>query len=209
MIKVLIADDHEVFRIGLKLILTKDPDISVIDEANNGAEALNKISNTDYDILIVDISMPGLSGLDVLKELKTIKPDLPVLVLSFYPEDQYAVRVLKKGADGYITKEAAPDVLVSAVKQICHGHKFITPSIAEKLALYVESESDKKDHELLSDREYLVFKRLAAGVPNKIIASEMGLSEKTISTYKMRILEKMKMDTNAQLTHYALKENLL
>ena len=116
MIKVLIADDHEVFRIGLKLILTKDHDISVIDEANNGTEALIKINNNDYDILIVDISMPGLSGLDVLKELKTIKPDLPVLVLSFYPEDQYAIRVLKNGADGYISKETAPDVLVSAVK---------------------------------------------------------------------------------------------
>ena len=207
MIRVLIADDHAVVRIGLKLILSEDPEITTIDEVSNGSDALKKIQYHNYDVFILDISMPGISGLDVLQELKSLKPELPVLVLSIYPEDQYAIRVLKNGAAGYLTKEAAPGELISAVKKIYNGHKYITPSIAEKLAIYIGT--GDKGHELLSDREYYVFNRLAAGIPNKQIATELGLSPKTISTYKSRILEKLNLETNAQLAHYALKENLL
>ena len=209
MIRVLIADDHAVVRMGLKQILSEDPEINVKDDVSNGAEALDKIRHNKYDILILDISMPGISGLDVLKEVKLTTENLPVLILSIYSEDQYAIRVLKDGASGYMTKDVAPSELIHAVKQIINGHKYISPSIAEKLAFYIEEDSKKKGHELLSDREYDVFLKLSAGLPNKEIAQEMGLSAKTISTYRTRILKKMQVATNAQLTHYAIKEDLL
>lgn len=209
MTRILIADDHTIFREGLKRILSESPDIVVADEARNGSEALQKVLNNDFDLVLLDISMPGISGLDVLKQIKNEKPKVPVLILSVYPEEQYAVRVLRAGAAGYLTKESALDELISAIRHIAQGRKYITSSLAERLATEVESDTDKPPHETLSDREYQVLLLIASGKAVKQIAEELYLSEKTISTYRSRILEKMKMKTNAELTHYTIKHNLL
>ena len=209
MTKILIADDHTIFREGLKRILSESPDIVVADEARNGTEALRKVLNNDFDLVLLDISMPGISGLDVLKQIKNEKPKLPVLILSVYPEEQYAVRVLRAGAAGYLTKESALDELISAIRRIAQGRKYITSSLAERLATAVESDTDRPPHETLSDREYQVLLLIASGKAVKQIAEELYLSEKTISTYRSRILEKMSMKTNAELTHYTIKHHLL
>lgn len=209
MIKVLIADDHTVVRKGLLQILSNDPSIKVMDEAVNGFEALEKARANKYDILILDISMPGMSGIEVLQQIKSEMLDIPVLVLSIYPEEQYAIRVLKDGAAGYMTKEAAPEELIDAVKRITQGRKYISEEIAEKLAFYVESGEGGSLHEHLSDREFSILLMITSGKANKEIASDLGLSPKTISTYRSRILEKMHMETNAQLMHYAITQNLI
>ena len=209
MTKILIADDHTIFREGLKRILSESPDIVVADEARNGTEALRKVLNNDFDLVLLDISMPGISGLDVLKQIKNEKPKLPVLILSVYPEEQYAVRVLRAGAAGYLTKESALDELISAIRRIAQGRKYITSSLAERLATAVESDTDRPPHETLSDREYQVLLLIASGKAVKQIAEELYLSEKTVSTYRSRILEKMNMKTNAELTHYTIKHHLL
>jgi DNA-binding NarL/FixJ family response regulator len=209
MIKILIADDHAIVREGLKQILSESADLSVVDEASTGQEVLEKISKNDPDLVILDIAMPGRGGLDILKEIKTQKPRLPVLILSMYPEEQYAVRVLKSGAAGYLTKESAPSELVRAIRQISQGKKYISPSLAEKLAVDLEIGPDKPSHETLSDREYQVMCMIASGKTLKEISDGLSLSIKTISTYRSRILEKMNMKTNAELTHYAIKNNLV
>lgn len=208
MTRILIADDHTIFREGLKRILAESPDIVVADEAQNGTEALQKVLNNDFDLVLLDISMPGISGLDVLKMIKNEKPRLPVLILSVYSEEQYAVRVMRAGAAGYLTKESALDELILAIRRIAQGRKYITSSLAERLATEVESDTDKPLHETLSDREYQVLLLIASGKAVKQIAEELYLSEKTVSTYRARILEKMKMKTNAELTHYAIKHHL-
>jgi len=209
MTRILIADDHTIFREGLKRILSESPDIVVADEAQNGSEALRKVLNNDFDLVLLDISMPGISGLDVLKQIKNEKPKLPVLILSVYPEEQYAVRVLRAGAAGYLTKESALDELISAIRRIAQGRKYITSSLAERLATEVESDTDKPPHETLSDREYQVLLLIASGKAVKQIAEDLHLSEKTVSTYRSRILEKMRMKTSAELTHYTIKHHLL
>jgi len=209
MIKILIADDHAIVREGLKQILSESPDLVVVAEASSGQEVLEKISKNDLDLVVLDIAMPGRGGLDILKEIKTQKPRLPVLMLSMYPEEQYAIRVLKAGASGYLTKESAPDELVKAIRQISQGKKYISPSLAEKLAIDLELGPDKLPHEILSDREYQVMCMIASGKTLKEIADGLSLSIKTISTYRSRILEKMNMKTNAELTHYAIKNNLV
>jgi DNA-binding NarL/FixJ family response regulator len=209
MIKILIADDHAIVREGLKQILSESADLSVVDEAGTGQEVLDKISKNDLDLVILDIAMPGRGGLDILKEIKTQKPRLAVLMLSMYPEEQYAVRVLKSGASGYLTKESAPGELVRAIRQISQGKKYISPSLAEKLAVDLEIGPGKPSHETLSDREYQVMCMIASGNTLKEIADGLSLSIKTISTYRSRILEKMNMKTNAELTHYAIKNNLV
>jgi len=209
MIKILIADDHAIVREGLKQILSESPDLVVAAEACSGQEVLEKISKNDLDLVVLDIAMPGRGGLDILKEIKTQKPRLPVLMLSMYPEEQYAIRVLKAGASGYLTKESAPDELVKAIRQISQGKKYISPSLAEKLAIDLELSPDKLPHEILSDREYQVMCMIASGKTLKEIADGLSLSIKTISTYRSRILEKMNMKTNAELTHYAIKSNLV
>jgi DNA-binding NarL/FixJ family response regulator len=209
MIKILIADDHAIVREGLKQILSESPDLVVVAEASSGQEVLEKISKNDLDLVVLDIAMPGRGGLDILKEIKTQKPRLPVLMLSMYPEEQYAIRVLKAGASGYLTKESAPDELVKAIRQISQGKKYISPSLAEKLAIDLEVSPDKLPHEILSDREYQVMCMIASGKTLKEIADGLSLSIKTISTYRSRILEKMNMKTNAELTHYAIKNNLV
>ena len=209
MIKVLIADDHTLVRKGLKQILLDSKDIKQVDEAKDGKEALNKVNKKNYDLVILDISLPGRSGIDVLKQLKCSKPDMPVLMLSMHPEEQYAVRSLRAGAAGYMTKESAPAELIDAIKKVASGGKYITASLAEKLAGEIGPNSDKLLHEILSDREYQVMCMIASGKTVKEIAGALHLSVKTISTHRARILRKMRMDNNAQLTHYAIKHGLV
>jgi len=209
MVKILIADDHAVVREGLKQILSESSDMVVTAEASTGPEVLEKIGKDDFDLVVLDIAMPGRGGLDILKEIKNKKPRLPVLILSMYPEEQYAVRVLKAAASGYMTKESAPHELVKAIQQISKGKKYVSPSLAEKLALDLEITTGRPLHESLSDREYQVMCMIASGKTLKEIAEQLSLSIKTISTYRSRILEKMNMKSNAELTHHAIKNRLV
>jgi two-component system, NarL family, invasion response regulator UvrY len=209
MISVLIADDHTVVRQGLKQILSSDAQLRVVGEAANGDEVLSLVKSLRVDALVLDISMPGKNGLDVLKELKRTHPTLPVLVLSMHPEDQFAIRILRAGAAGYVTKESAPDELIGALRKVCSGGKYVSPQLAEKLAIFIEQEQSGPLHEQLSDREYQVLRMLALGKTVSEIADELLLSVKTISTYRTRVLEKMKMTTNAELTRYALQNQLV
>ena len=209
MIDILIADDHSVVRAGLKQILSDIPGMTVVDEASNGAEVLDKIRKKACSVVILDIAMPGKNGLDVLKEIKGEYPDLPVLMLSMYPEDQYAIRVLRSGAAGYMTKESAPEELVEALRTVAKGKKYISPSIAEKLAFNLDLDGKKEPHEMLSDREYQVLCFIAEGKTVTHIAEELFLSVKTVSTYRSRILEKMQLKNNAELTSYAIKRGLI
>jgi DNA-binding NarL/FixJ family response regulator len=209
VLKILIADDHPIVRQGLKQILTEEPDVVVVGEAQNSQEVLELVQKQDWDIVILDITMPGRGGIDVLKELKHERPKLPVLMLSVHPEDQYAVRALKAHASGYMTKDSAPEELVKAIRKILRGGKYISSTLAEKLAFDLETETEKPLHETLSDREHQVLLMIASGKTVSEIAKELSLSVKTIDTYRARILEKMKMKTNAELTHYAIKNKLV
>lgn len=209
MINVLIADDHPVVRQGIKQILAEDSEIGELGEAKNSQEVMEQIRQNSWDVIILDITMPGRGGLDTLKEIKGEKPKLPVLILSIHPEDQYAVRALKAGAAGYLTKESAPDDLIKAIKKVNIGGKYISNSLAEKLALHLERDAQKQPHESLSDREYQVLCMIASGKKVKDIAESLSLSVKTISTYRARILEKMKMKSNADLIHYAIQNRLV
>lgn len=209
MIKILIADDHAVVRQGLKQIVAFNNEMTIIGEARNGAELLNLLRENPVDVVILDISMPGRNGLETLKDIKRQYPTLPVIILSMYPEDQYAVRVFKSGAAGYMTKESAPEELVKAIEKAYYGGKYISPQVAELLADHVETNTLEIPHKFLSDREFEVFNLLASGKTVGQIADELNLSVKTISTYRTRILEKMGMTTNAELTRYALDFKLL
>lgn len=209
MIKILIADDHTVVREGLKQIVAETSDMVVADEATSGHEALNKALKADYDIVVLDITMPGRGGLDILKQLRGEKPSLPILVLSMHPEEQYAVRCLKAGASGYLTKESASGELIRAIRRVSSGRKYITSSLAEKLAFDLEIDTRKPLHETLSDREYQVLCMIATGKTVGQISEKLFLSVKTVSTYRARILEKMDMKTNAELTYYAIKHGLV
>jgi len=209
MIKIFIADDHAIVRRGLKQIISENSDMAVVGEAANGQDALSKIRKDHYDLILLDISMPGRTGLDILKELKSEAPKLPVLILSMYPEEQYAVRVLRAGASGYLTKDSAPDELITAIRRVISGKKYVTASLAEKLAVDLDASSQKQMHESLSDREYQVMCMIASGKPVGEIAEKLSLSVKTISTYRSRILEKMRMKNNAELTYYAIQNKLV
>jgi len=204
--KIIIADDHAVVRKGLKQILMEMSGIKVVEEVDNGPALIEKITNKNFDFVILDISMPGQSGLQALKEIKDRKPKLPVLILSIHPEEQYALRALKGGASGYITKDRAPEELVKAIQKILSGHKYITQSVADKL---VDNFSDKHPHELLSDREYEVFAMIAVGKTVTNIADELSLSVKTVSTYRSRIYDKMGMKSRTELTLYAIQNKLI
>ena len=209
MIKLLIADDHAIVREGLKQILADTSDISVAGEASSGQEAIKKVGVSDYDLILLDISLPGMSGLDVLKQIRLLKPSLPILILSMYPEEQYAIRSLRAGASGYLTKESATEELISAIRKVARGRKYITASLAEKIALDWEKDERRPLHEVLSDREYQVFCMIASGKTIKEISKLLSLSIKTVSTHRARILKKMDMKNSAQLTHYAIKHNLV
>ncbi len=209
MIKILIADDHSVVRAGLRQILSGVPDMTIVDEAGSAYEAIDKIRKNDYSVIVLDISMPGKSGLDALKEIKNEYPSLHVLMLSMYPEDQYAIRVLRSGASGYMTKDSAPEELVTAIRTVAAGRKYVSPPLAEKLAINLDEDTKKEPHEILSDREYQVLCMIASGKTASEIAEQLSLSVKTISTYRSRILEKMKLKNNAELTNYAIKNSLI
>lgn len=207
-IKVVIADDHPLFRRGLKNAFAETPDIQVVAEAENGDFLLEQVKKLDFNVILLDIAMPGKNALDILKELRTENPRVSILILSVYPEEQYAVRFLKAGASGYLSKESASEQLVEAVRKIARGGKFASPRILEKLA-FDFSDHDKLPHELLSDREYQVFNMIAAGQSLTEIGADLSLSVKTISTHRTRILEKMRMTKNAELIVYAMENRLI
>ena len=209
MIRVLVADDHAVVRRGVVQILAESPHIVVAGEASCGSEVLRAIRENDYDIVLLDIAMPGGSGLEVLKELQSLKPDVQVLILSMYPEKQYALRALKAGAAGYLTKDSAPDELIDAIDRISQGDKYITRSLAQEMASELGGKAGKELHEALSDREYQVMRLLAAGKSVSEIATQLSLSVKTVSTYRTRILEKLDLKTTAEIMHYALERGLV
>jgi len=209
MKRIIIADDHEIVRAGLKQIIADDPELSVEGEAGDGQELLEKLRKNRYDVVLLDMKMPGRTGLEILKQLKMEHPSLPVLVLSMHPEEQYAVRTIRAGASGYITKETAPDRLVEAIRKVCSGGKYISASLAEQLADSVADSRSKPPHEYLTDREFQVMSMIASGKTITEIAKELFLSVKTISTYRQRILEKMNMKNNAELTHYVISNNLI
>lgn len=209
LIRVIIVDDHIVVRKGLAQILEETEDIIVTDEASSGDELLQKIQNFKYDVVLLDISMPGKDGLMTLKEIKNVKPDLPVLIFTVFPEEQYAIRVLKAGAAGYINKQSEPEEIISAIRRIAQGKKYISPSLADLLATSISTENKSLPHDVLSDREFQVLCFIAMGKTISDIARELNLSVNTVSTYRIRILEKMKMKTNAEITHYAIKNSLV
>ncbi len=206
--RILIVDDHAVVRQGLKQILNDSFRTAVFGEAGNAQTALDKIWKEEWDAVVLDISMPGRSGLEVLKDIKKSKPKLPVLVLSMHPEDQFAVRVIRSGAAGYMTKESAPDELVGAIKKVLGGGRYVSSALAEKMVMYLDIDAQKQPHEFLSDREFQVFRMIGAGKTVRDIANELSLSAKTVSTYRTRILEKMSMKTNSELIHYAAHNSL-
>jgi DNA-binding NarL/FixJ family response regulator len=209
MIKILIADDHAIVREGLKQVVAEEPGLKVTGEAKDAIELLDLISKNEFDIVVLDINMPGRSGLEALKDLKKLKPDLPVLILSMFSEDQYGLRALKAGASGYLKKVSAPTELVTAIKQIVEGGKYINQSLAEKLASEYTEPKREFMHEGLSDREYQIMCLIALGKSIDEIANDLSLSTNTVYTYRNRILEKMKLKSNVELTQYVLQNKLV
>jgi len=209
MIKILIADDHAVVIRGIKQILSEEIDMQVLGEASNSEEIFEMLYKEEWDVLILDITMPGKSGLDSLIEIKQKKPDLAILILSMHPEEEIAIRALKTGASGYLNKDSVPGELIRAIRKVAAGGKYITSNLAETILLNMQKESDKPLHEDLSEREFQVLCLLASGHSLSKIAKELSLSIKTISTYRSRILEKMSLKTNVDLTHYAIKNKLV
>ena len=207
--KILITDDHPIVRQGLKQLLKETFESTIVDEAGNGTEALDKIKMEKYDIVLLDVAMPGMNGLEVLKEIQKFNKTLPVLIISIYPEDQYALRCLKAGASGYLTKDTASDELTLAVERILSGKKYVSPNLADKLARHLNDGAPKLPHELLSDREDQVMRYIASGKTATEIAEELSLSVKTINTYRNRILKKMQIKNSAELIRYAVQNQLL
>jgi DNA-binding NarL/FixJ family response regulator len=209
MIRILIADDHAIVRAGLKQFIADHADMQVAAEAATGAEAIAAVRAQEFDVVLLDISMPDKNGIDTLKTIKHVRPELPVLMLSAYAEDQYAVNLLRAGAAGYLNKEAASSQLVGAIRTVVLGRKFVSPSLAQILADGVSGDADRPLHAELSQREFQIFCKLASGAAVSKIADELNLSVKTVSTYRTRVLEKMAMKSNADLTYYAIKNGLI
>lgn len=209
MLKVLIADDHALIREGLKKILKTAHDISEVREAGDAREVTEEVKKGDLDVVILDISLPGKNGLELLADLKQDYPKLPVLMLSMHPEDRFAVRAFKAGASGYVTKESAVEELLKAIRKVVQGRKYVSPTLAEKLAFNLETDTGKPLHENLSDREHQVLCLIASGKTVRQIAGELSLSMSTVNTYRARILEKMNMKTDAELIRYALQNQLI
>jgi len=209
MLRILIADDHTVVRKGLRQILLDEFPAAFIDEVPDAEELIKKVMNAKWDVVVSDLSMPGRSGLDALQQIKLSYPDLPVLILSIHPEEQYALRALKSGASGYLSKDTAPDELVKAVQKVLLGKKYISQAIAEKLANTFSSDAQLNPHESLSDREFDVMKLLANGKSVSEIAEMLSLSVTTVSTYRARVMVKMNLRSNSDLTKYAIENNLL
>ncbi|HBA83962.1 MAG TPA: DNA-binding response regulator [Verrucomicrobia bacterium] len=210
MIRVLIVDDHPIFRQGLKQVLSDDPGIVVAGEAGNGREALQLMRSQSYDVVTLDISIPDIGGMDILKQIKSERSDLKLLMLSIYPEEQFAIRALKAGASGYLTKNSVPDELVTAIQKVAAGSTYVTASLAQKLAFDVQDRTAaKQPHESLSDREFEILRLLGRGLTVSEIADRLRLSVKTVSTHRAHILTKMHLDNNAQLIKYAIDRQLV
>ena len=209
MIRVLIADDHAIVRAGLRQIVAETADITVADEASNGLEVMEKISKAHYDVALLDISMPDNIGLETLKAIRTQKPALPILILTMHPEEQYAIRALRAGASGYVTKGSAPDELIGAIRKVVAGGKYVSSSLAERLASELAYDTPRKPHETLSDREYQVLIMIASGKNVTDIAEALSLSVKTVSTYRARIMEKLDLHNNVELGRYAIENHLI
>jgi DNA-binding NarL/FixJ family response regulator len=208
-INILIADDHPIVREGFKQVLSETTDMVVAGEASNGQEVLNLIRKNKYDVVLLDISMPGRSGLEILKELRSEYAKLPILIVSIYPEEQYAVRAFRAGASGYLTKASAPHELIEAIRKVSKGGRYVSSSLAEELTYYLDVDATRAPHETLSDREYQVMLLIASGKTVSGIAEELCLSVKTISTYRTHILKKMNVKNNAEITLYAVQNKLV
>ncbi len=209
MIRILIADDHPILRRGLKDILSHELDGVICDEAGSAQEAISKVQSKNWDLVILDVTMPGRSGLDALRDLKGLRPELPVLMLSMHPEDQLGRRVLMAGASGYMNKESAPEELIKAVRKVLAGGTYVSPALAERLATNLHQDPGRPLHETLSDREFEVLCLIGSGKAVSQIAEILHLSVPTVSTYRARILEKMRMTTTADLIKYALRNRLV
>ena len=207
--KILICDDHKIFRIGIKYLLQQLPGVELIEEAGDGNEAIAILKCGDFDIVVLDISLPGISGLEVLQQIKTEWKRINVLMLSMYPQEQYAIRALKLGASGYLTKETASEELLIAVKKIAKGGKYISLSLAENLALYLDNEISEQKHDILSKREFDIMLKIANGKSLQEIGDELFISNKTVSTYRARLMKKIELSKNAELTKYALANKLV
>jgi DNA-binding NarL/FixJ family response regulator len=209
MTRVLIADDHEIVRCGLRDILTTRLGMVAVSEAKDAGEAINLLIKNEWDLVLLDINMPGRDGLEVLVEARRLRPKTPVLVLTAYPEEQFAIRSFKLGAAGYITKQSVSDELITAVKRVLAGGKYITASLAERLASCIGETSEQSPHEALSHRELQVLRLIAVGKSMKAVADQLTLSEKTVATYRTRIAEKVGLKTNVEIARYALKQGLV
>ena len=209
MIRVLVADDHDLVRSGLREILKKNPEIDVQDETRTGEETLEKVVANDLDVVLLDLSFPDRNGLDILAQIRKKKPDLPVLILTMHPEDQFGVLALKNGASGYLTKTCNPDLLVEAIKKVAQGEVFVNSKLVKELARVSDNKNQQDPHKNLSKREFQVFSMLISGLTITQIAGKLDLSVKTISTHRARILEKMNLKNNIELSHYAIKHGLI
>jgi two-component system invasion response regulator UvrY len=209
MIRVLVADDHPLLRSGLKQVLSQEADLAVIGEAEDSDQVLRQVNETTCDVVVLDLTMPGRGGLDVLREIRRQHPNLPILILSMHAEDQFAVRAIKAGASGYLSKENAGTEVVKAIRKVLTGKKYVSPSLAEMLANALDQDTGRPPHETLSDREFQVLCKIASGMTVSQIAAEISLSVKTVSTYRSRVLEKMNMHNNAELTRYAIQSGLV
>lgn len=209
MIRILVADDHPVVRQGIQRILAAAGGLEVVDEAGDATTLLERAREVEHDLVLLDLSMPGAEGLELLKQLKRERPRVPVLILTVSAADQYAVRSLRAGASGYLTKESAPAELVGAVRRVAQGGRYVGPDVAEALAGHLADDNEAPPHERLSDREFQVFHLIALGTPTREIARRLGLTVKTVSTYRMRIFDKMELDSPAQLAAYAVRHRLI
>lgn len=209
MIRIAIVDDHAIVRAGLRQFLSDEMDFEVVGEAVNGREALELVRRGDIDVMLMDLSMPDQGGVDALQAIKARVPELPVLILSGFPEQHYATTLLRQGASGYLNKECDPSEIVEAIRTVARGRRYITPAVAELLADQLDGGAHKPPHDLLSEREFQVFLRLAKGETIGHIAEGMSLSVKTVSTYRTRVMEKMKLESNSDLTYYAMKNGLI
>lgn len=209
IIKTLIVDDHILIREGLKKILISQSGFDVIGEFNNAASAIEFVSNNEIDLMILDINLPDKSGIEVLAEVKALKPEIKVLILSAYPEEQYAERVFRAGAMGYVTKDSASEELIIAINRVTTGGKYVSSSLAEMIASRLDFDLTKKLHEKLSEREFQIMTMIAKGISQADIAEQLSLSPTTVNTYRTRILDKLKLKSNAEMIHYAIRNNLI
>jgi two-component system, NarL family, invasion response regulator UvrY len=209
MTRILLVDDHPVVRQGIKQVLSSAFDPAHVGEAANAEEGLNEVRSTEWDVLVLDLTLPGTSGLDLLKDLRRERPTLPVLVLSMHPPDQFARRAINAGASGYLSKDTSPSELVKAVGEVIAGRRYVNPAVIQEPSAGEETSQAQRPHELLSDREYQVLRMIASGLTVTQVAARLSLSVKTISTYRMRVLEKMQMKTTAELMHYGIQQGLV